>query len=263
MDRQKKKLRLDTRAENVFRAFILLLGCMVIFSAISLVLINHMAESANSINSGYTQDMNVLGLWEYTLIDPDTGYYVGTANTSNTMVHPLDAPFQFTDGDHDDEVKYLQVIRDNANFDPSSSDMWKKYKDFISVQRKVSKTVFFGSHWNGAAISFDYIANKFDTNTNMSVVGFQLSGMNDTLFLNFTSNSTSLLWTNHFTLFYGWAKIRQDRIDFWGTIGMILACQIPGLDPKIQFIVSAFWIFGEVFVGFTMASRIMPFAGGG
>ena len=258
-------LRQDIKAESVFRPFILLLGCMLIFSIVSLTLINRMSGSANDVNSGIRQDDNILGLWEYHLIDPEAGYVITNANTTTLMTHPLDSQIVFTDADHDNDKKYIQVIRNNVNYDPSSSDMWKMYKDFVSVQRKTDSALWtaIGSKWQGAAISFNHIVNNFDADSNMSTVGFQISGYNDTLFIKLATNNTALLWSNSFTLYYGWSNVRADKIDLWGSIWMILSCQIPGLNPQIQFAVSAFWMFGEVFIAFTMASRIIPTLGGG
>lgn len=261
-----KRLRFDIRAESVFRPFILLLGCMLIFSIISLTLINRMSDSSSSVNTGISQDSNVLGLWEYHLIDPVAGIAITTAKTTNHMIHPKDSTIIFTDNNHTPvDQKYVQVIRNNVNYDPSSTDMWKMYKDFISIQRKTTPSLItpLNYKWNGAAISFEYIQNAFDTKTNMSIVGFQLSGYNDTLFIKLASNNTALLWANSFTLYYGWSNVRADKIDLWSSIWMILSCQIPGLNPQIQFVVSAFWMFGEVFIAFTMASRIIPTLGGG
>jgi len=258
-----KNLRKDTRAENIAKPFILLIGTMLLFAFIAAILTQAMNNSAQSVNNGIVGDIEILGLYEYTLISPQTGYDITTGSTHDHMIYPKDTPLIFTDENHSNDKKYIQIIRNNLNYDPASSDMWKKYKDFISVQRETPE-LYVGttSKWRGAAISFDSIIANLDPITNWSIISFDFSKTNDTLFVKLASNNTALLWSNSFTLFYGWTTLREDRIDFWATIGMVLTGQVPGLNPKIQFIISSFWVLGYIFMGYTLVTRIVPGLGG-
>ena len=250
--------------ESVFRPFMLMLGVMALFGTISVTLIQAMTGSAQNINGGIDKDnylSEIIGSTSYTLIDPDTGYSITTAMTKDHMVHPKDATIVFTDADHSNDKKYVQIIRNNANFDANSTDIWKKYKDFITVQRETG--ALWSAKWNGAVVSFESIVSHFDWKTNTSVVGFEMSGWNDTLFIHLAVNNTALIWNNAFTLYYGWSTLRAGKVDLWGTIGMILTAQIPGLNDRVQFILTSFWLVSLIFVGYVMISRIIPFISGG
>jgi type II secretory pathway pseudopilin PulG len=252
--------------ERVFRPFVILLSVLAIFSIISVMVMSQMAASQRDVNAGQAQtnfQLEALGGYQYTFIDPIAGYVITTANTSNQMTHPKDSTIVFTDTNHTDYgEKYIQIIRNNKNYDPQSSDMWKRYKDFISVQRQTDE-FFKANRWNGASISFDAIAAAFDWKTNSSLVRFDLSGKNDTIVLIFPSNNSALLWANNFTIYYGWYKFRAQTVDYWATISMILTAQVPGLDYRIQFLITFIWMFSYVFIAFTLASRLIPTAGGG
>ena len=259
----KKRLQKDTRAENIIKPFILLLGTMLLFAFIASILTQAMNNSAQNVNNGILGTTDILGLYEYTLIDPQAGYAISSSVVKDHMIHPKDTTLIYTDTNHSDDKKYVQIIRNNVNYDPSSTDMWKKYKDFISVQRETGEFIpHTTSKWRGAAIPFDAIVSHFDSNTNISIIPFDFSSTNDTLFVKLATNNTALIWSNSFTLFYGWSKLRQDRIDFWGTIGMVLTAEVPGLNPKIQFLLSSFWILGYIFMGYTLVTRIVPGLGG-
>jgi len=257
-----RKFRRDTRAESVMRPFLILLGVMMLFAIISTTLIHHMAGSAESVNSGVSQSLLDLGLYEYELIEPDTGYAITTANTTNHMVHPHDSSLQFIDDEGD--IKYVQIIRDNVDYDPTSMDLWKRYNDFISIQRETSDLFGLVHSWREAAIPLDTVVAKFDEKTNMSIVGFTLTGYNnDTLFFILPNNNSAMISANSYSLYYGWSLIRPERVDFWGTINMILTGEIPGLDSRIQFVLSAFWMFSLIYIGFVMVRSITPFLSGG
>jgi hypothetical protein len=252
--------------ERVFRPFVILLSVMAIFSIISVMVMSQMAVSQHDVNAGQSQtnfQLEALGDYQYTFINPIAGYVITTANTSNEMTHPKDSTIVFTDPNHTEYgEKYIQIIRNNKNYDPGSSDMWTRYKDFISVQRQTDEFLK-ANRWNGASISFDAIAAAFDSKTNSSLVRFDLSGKNDTIVIMLSSNNSALLWANSFTMYYGWYKFRAETVDYWATIGMILTAQVPGLDSRIQFLVSFLWMFSYVFIGFTLASRVVPWLGGG
>jgi len=253
--------------ESVFRPFMLMLGVMALFGTVSVTLIQAMTGSVNSINNGIDRDSylsGIIGDTSYTIIDPVTGYNITTALTKDHMVHPKDATVIFTDTDHSNDKKYVQIIRNNVNYDPTSNDIWKKYNDFISIQRETDAVLSgtFSSKWNGAVVSYESIVNNFDWRTNTSVVGFDMSGWNDTLFIHLAWNNTALIWSDHYELFYGWSSLRTGSANLWGTIGMILTAQIPGLDDRIQFVLTSFWLVSLIFVGYVMISRIIPFIGG-
>jgi len=255
--------------ESIFRPFVLLLGVMALFATISATMIQQMTGSAQSVNNGLDKDSfmsDIAGYMTYNIIDPVWGYNITSAFTSDEMVHPLDATIVYTDNTagHDGDKKYIQIIRDNVNYDPNSGDIWKKYKDFISVQRETGAALMgsFSSKWNGAVVSFDSIISHYDWKTNTSMVGFDMSGWNDTLFISLAYNNTALIWANSFTLYYGWSTLRSGHVDFWGTIGMILTAQVPGLDDRVQFVLTGFWAISLIFMGFVMVSRIVPFIGG-
>jgi len=234
----------------------------MLFAIISGTLIKHMQGSAESVNTGVSQSMLDLGLYEYDLILPEEGYAITTANTSDHMVHPHNSPIQFTDEDGD--IKYVQIIRNNVNYDPTSMDLWKRYDNFISIQRETSDLLGLVHSWREAAIPLDTAVTKFDEKTNMSIIGFTLTGYNnDTLFFVLPNNNSALIWSNSYTLYYGWSLIRPERVDFWGTINMILTGEVPGLHPQIQFIVSVFWIFSYMYIGFVLVRSITPFLSGG
>ena len=260
-----RRLRDDHRAEAIFSAFVLLLSVMAIFSVVSITFLDQMESSAERVNRGMDEGspsmLDVSG-YAYTLITPLAGYEVTTDNVTDEMVYPYDAPFVFTDTDHANDQKHVQVIRDNVNYRADSTDMWNKYDDFISVQRKV-KTTSLTHDWNGAAISFETIVAHFDPNTNCSTILFDISEDNDTLFVLFDDNTTADLWTDNYTIYYGYSNMRPNKANLWNTVTMVATAQVPGLDWRIQFIVDAVWIFCLIFVGFTMMSRIIPTLGGG
>ena len=248
--------------EQIFKPFVIMISIMSIFSVISISVIAQMNASITQINEGpdaISPLAALLGTWDYTLIDPVAGYRASTVNTTTYMHHPLTAHYVFTDADHDDDKKYIQIVRNNRDYNPTSTDMWKMYQDFISVQRPVrTGSVIWSREWNGAAISFQKIMNNFDSKTNVSTVAFDLSGKNDTMFFVFPANNTLSLWTNNYTMYYGWSNLRHEANDAWATVSMVLTAQVPGLDDRIQFVVTAVWATSLLFLGFTMLRRLLP-----
>ncbi len=253
--------------EKVARPFVLLLSVMAVFSITIMSITAQMNTSASSVNDSSNPNpldlRNILGDWSYTLIDPEGGIHISTANVTSHMHDPRDSHIIFTDADHNDDKKYLQIIRNNENFDRNSSNMWERYKDFISVQRH--RDPYYGDDWGGASISYDQIVANYEWKTNTSKISFRLSGSqaNDTLFVVLSHNDTTEIWNNNYTLYYGWSVLRAGSIDFWGVIGMVLTAQVPGLEPHVQLLIDAIWIISLIFIGFTMATRISPLGGGG
>ena len=248
--------------EQLFKPFVLLLSTMAIFAIVTLMLVQQMQISAENVNAGSAQKdniLNVVGGYEYTLIDPKTGHTVTPANVTSAMVHPKDSKMVFTDANHSNDKKYVQVIRNNSIYDPSSSNIWAKYKDFIAIQRESGAEVFrWHNKWNGAVIPFSQIVSNFDKESNTSIVSFDISSGNDTIFVHFPSNTTTPLWNNNVTVYYGWSLLREQRIDYWQVVRMITTAEIPGLSPRIQFLVTFTWMFSYIFIGFTMIRRIAP-----
>jgi len=247
------------------RPFVLLLSTMAIFSILVIMLMQQMNVSIIGINQGQMTENpleELLGSLHYTYIDPVAGYSVSTADTTDRMVHPTDAPFVFTDANHSNDKKYIQIIRNN-HANPRDHNTWSEFKDFISVQRQTGDVIGWGTKWQGTAISLQDVVANFHWQTNTSIISFGFGGSNDTLFIHLAANDTSLIWSNNYTMYYGWYSLRQGSNDLWGTIRMVLLMQIPGIDPIIQFVISTFWIFSLLFIGFTMITRIIPFIGGG
>jgi hypothetical protein len=246
--------------EAVMTSFILIVTFVVLIAWVVGSLLNQMSSSAEMINQSDRIE-EVFGAYNYTLIDPDTGYSVTSGDVSDEMVYPTEAPFIFTDDGGD--AKYVQVIRDNVNYDPGSTDVWTRYSDFISVQRNKGTPGEVGSKWLGASIPFTSFAADYDNRTNVSSIGFMLGNMNDTLFIETGSGFLANLWANNFTLYYGWSFFRTENIDFWGAIGTVMFAKIPGVDPIVDFIIKAFMYSTIIFLVFTMVTRIIPFLGGG
>jgi hypothetical protein len=238
---------------------------MTVFSVIVVMLMQQMSSSIVGINQGQSEENSpeqLLGILQFTLIEPTSGYTVTTADTSQYMVHPKDAPFVFNDTIHHNDHKYVQIIRD-SHINPREANIWSQYKDFISVQRQTGDMIGWGTKWQGTAISLQDVVAHFNWHTNTSVISFGMGDTNDTLFVHLAANDTSLIWANNYTIYYGYYDLRTTNVDLWGTIRMVLLMQIPGLDPTIQFLISGIWTFSMIFIGFTLISRIIPLVGGG
>jgi len=249
--------------EKLFKPFILLLSIISIFAIVTLALVTNLEMSAESVNTGSNQENLLFAIqaYDYVLYDPEVGIEVTPANVRDYMEYPKDADFIFTDGD---DKKYVQIIRDNAAFEPTSDNMWEKYPNFISIQRQSGADIFrWHDKWNDAVIPFDAIIANFDRDTNTSIIQFDMSRNNDTVFVLFDDNTTGGLWTDNYTIYYGNSLLRDSKVDFWGTIRMITTAEVPGLNPRIQFFITFFWMFSYIFIGFTLASRIIPTLGGG
>ena len=253
--------------ETVFKPFVIIFTVILLMTTMMMML-QHMAIAATQIDQPM-QNENAVGDYDTILITPNTGYVVTTAKTVNEMEHPTKANFIFTDngsaGGLTGDNKYVQVVRNNKNYDPSSTDMWKKYNDFVSIQRKtgISPLTPLSSTWNGAAIPLSAFVSAFDPKTNTSKVGFELSGNNDTIFLHLASNDTGLIWVNSYTMYYGWSMLREGKVNFWGTIGLLMTAKMPGMNPVLSLFISGMFWAVICFMIFTMVSRIIPFIPGG
>lgn len=284
MQGSERKLRKDTRAESVFMPFVMIIGMVLVLGFV----INGLMQYAVSgqVSQGiYPSTTNPFGLYNYTTIaaydtgDPryvdfgdSEGYLISDADVLDEVPYPTDDdPFTFVDEDGD--VKYVHIIRNNADYDPESTDIWEMYQDFIAVRRHTSTQVI-GAKWYDAAIPFQTIEDNFDEGSNdaglemnVSITDFRLGKSQDSLFINTTipgeSAFISALWDNEFYLQYGWSLFRLEEVDFWGAISMILYEEIPGVHPVINFFLHAFILGTIVFVVFTMAVRMTPFLGGG
>lgn len=245
--------------ERLFKPFVLLFSVMAIFSIMTLSLTSQMNQSANAVNNGAptTPDLpTFFGGFSYNLINPVAGHVITNANATDHMIYPRHSTIKFFDPDKDDDEKDLQIIRDNRDYVKGSSDMWTRYKDFISIQRTATPPP--ASDWNGASVSYNEIVANFDPTRNASIVHFMLSGQNDSIIVQLISNDTDLIWQNDFTVYYGWDEFRIGKTSAWSTIAMILSAKVPGLDDNIQFVVSFIWVFSYVFIAFTMIRRIAP-----
>ena len=253
--------------ESVFKPFVIIFVVIILMTSIVMML-QHMATSASQLDQPM-DTTRAVGDYQDHLINPTSGLIVYNALVVNKMEHPYQANFIFTDngsgGGLTGDIKYVQVVRNNVNFDPTSTDMWKKYRDFISVQRKTTTFILtpLSVTWNGAVIPFSALVNNFDDKTNTSIVRYQLSGNNDTLYIKCANNNTGLIWMNQFTIYYGWSVLRQGKVDFWSTIGMVMTAKIPGMNPILSFFISGMFWAVTCFMIFTMVSRIIPFIPGG
>jgi hypothetical protein len=278
----RKRIGKDTRGEVMYPFVLLIALVMVLGFIISGV--SQYAQSGTITQGDYPGVTNPFGLYNYTLIDaipsdPDyvtfttddgtiEGYEVTTERVVDHVPYPTyDDPYIFVDPNDEAELKYVHIIRDNVDYTPGSSDMWEMYQDFVAIRRYSEDSFFWDNPWHDAAIPFTTIEQQFDNSTNVSISGFQLSGSQDSLFVNATSglgesNFISDLWANEFRLFYGWSLFRLDEVDFWGAIAMVLYAEVPGVHPMVNWIFHAFVIGTIVFVVFRMAVMMTPFLGG-
>jgi hypothetical protein len=241
---------------------------MGIFSITTATLLQNMSSSITNINQGESEEngpAELLGVVDYTLIEPMTGYAITNALVKNHMVHPKDAAIVFNDTTHYNDHKYIQIIRNNSGWNPRETNpgTWQKYKNFISVQRQSGDMIGWGTKWQGTAISYESIVSHFDWKTNTSVITFGIGGRNDTIFVHLATNDTSLIWANNYTIYYAFYTLRGGTVDMWGTIRTVVLMQIPGLDPTLQILISGLWTFSMIFIGFTLITRLIPFLGGG
>lgn len=282
MRNKQVRLKDDDHAEVMY-PFVLVIALVMVLGFV-LSGIAQFAESGEMSQSDYPSLTNPFGLYNYTLIDAEVsdpdwitfteggtsieGYEVDDARVLDYVPYPTDDdPYIFYDPEDSSEVKYIHIIRDNRDYDPESTDMWEMYEDFIAIRRYSENSFFWDNPWHNAAIPYVTIEDQFDNSTNVSITEFQLSGSQDSLFINATSglgeaNFIADLWANEYNLFYGWSLFRLEEVDFWGAISMVLYAEIPGIHPTINWIFHAFVIGTIVFVVFRMAVMMTPFLGG-
>ena len=275
--RLRRTLPGDTKAESVMYAFVLLLS-FVGLMVVAIAGVTQYVQAGASNEDLYGNLVFPFNMTEYMTIEADEeddryydaggglhGYNVSTDDILDYVPYPTDEdPFKFWKPDEPDEIKYVHIIRDNQDYDPGSTDMWRKYRDFIAVRRDTGNVI--GERWNGAAIPFAQIADNWGNDTNASATNFFLSRSQDTLFINSSAsdaaNFTDDLYDNDFHLFYGWARFRLQEIDFWNAISMLFYNDIPEVDPLVNNLIHIMMISTTVFVIFTMAIRMTPFLGG-
>lgn len=277
--RLRKRIRRDIQAESVMYPFVLVLAISVLIGLVVSGLSQY--GVAGEVSQGQYPGLTMpFGLANYTTIDCDTedaryvtytkdgstieGYHVSEDDILDYVPYPTDEdPFVFWENGEIDEKKYVHIIRDNRDYDPESTDMWEMYLDFIAVRRDTGS--YWDAKWNNAAIPFTSIEDNFFNNTNCSITEFQLSGSQDSIFINATytgeANFTAGLWGNDFNIFYGWSLFRLGETDFWGAIAMAMYADIPGVDPMSEFVVHAFSTGVIIFVVITIALRMTPFLG--
>ena len=247
--------------ESVFKPFVLLFTMIALMVSV-IVMVQHTQISATAVASD--KDLqNMMGEMDYTLIDPVTGILVNAGMATSTMVHPEDAPIEFTDNSPDGhaDVKHIQIIIGNQNYKFGSDNIWEKYPSFISIQRRTTGGI--DHKWYGAAIPIQGIIENFDYETNQSIMYFHISGKNDTMIFELADNNTARFWGSDYTMFYGWSTFRTEGVDFWETIQLIYTAKLPGMDGTLSFFIAGMFWAVTLFMLFTMISRIVPFISGG
>lgn len=275
MKAEKKALGKDERGEGVQYPFVLIVA-LVLILGFTLASVAQYAQSGEVSQGMFPDTSSPFNMYNYTYIDGVgtddrfvtfgtlEGYEVTADDVVDYVPYPTDEdPFIFVD--EDDDIKYIHIVRNNSEYDPESTDMWKQYKDFVAIRR--NSHPYWGSGWKNAAIPFTAIENAFMLEGNVSTVKFRLGDSTDTMFFNSTTgpgeyNFTSDLWGNHFYIYYGWSLFRLDEVDFWNAISMVLYEDIPYFDDTLNWLIHAFMIGTIVFVVFTMAVRMTPFLGG-
>lgn len=266
--RQSKRTNLknDENAESILQPFILILVFVVIVGFV-LTGVTRMATSSEISRGMDPELVNPYFDSNWTLIDPTSGRTVTSADTISEIGYPThDDPFTFTDSE-DDDIKYLHIIRDNVNYDPESTNIWEKYKDFIAIRRNTAEAGSVSGKWFNAAIpltEFDDIDN-WDNSTNKSTVQFNLGKSLDALFI-ITTNTTGAdisggIWSDSYVLYYGWSNWRVEDVGLSEAIAMAMYADIPGVHWLINYIVHTIVFATIIFVTFTMITRIIPFIG--
>lgn len=246
-------------------AFVLIVGFLL--SGLSAY-----AQSGARQQPNYPGVTHPFGLANYTTIEADSddpryitfdtgeeGYLVSSDDVLDHVPYPTDEdPFIFVDEDND--YKYVHIIRDNADYNPDSTDMWEKYPDFIAIRRHTG-AFDWDTQWNNAVVPFTTIEDNWWNVSDTSVSDFQLSGSQDSIFINATTgpglaNFTVDLWGNDFNLFYGWSLFRLSEADFWAAVSMVIYAEIPGFNPLVSWFVHAFAMATITYIVFAMSLRI-------
>ena len=267
-DRRKSAIKRNRQGESVMAPFVL----VVVFILILGFMINGLMRI---IVAGEAGDIDMsekevpFGLYDFIFIAPLDGLLVDDDTVIDYVPYPThEDPLIFTDEVADpDELKYVHIIRDNENYKPGSTDMWEMYQDFVAVRRDPHNLFKFADQWENAAIPFSAFADNYDNETMVSIVTFQLGNSQDSLFIDTTDTTPEGfligLWSNDFTVTYGWSQFRLEEVDFWSAIAIVLYDELPGVTPVVNWIFHAFVWSSVIFVVFTMATRMTPFLGGG
>lgn len=169
----------------------------------------------------------------------------------------------------------VKVVRDNIYYHPGAwlDKKQQKYRDMIIVQS------WRGWDYKYSAISYQTIASKFSSATNMSMVDFKMKSEKYTLIVNITVDWEPVpdqrnqdyfierLWGNDFHVSIGIPAFTDDpdlaKESMWAMIWQALTMDLPGVPAVIQpFITIPFWI-AIGFCAFTLVSRVIPFIAGG
>jgi len=274
----KKALNPDHRGEDtVMYPFVLIIALVAIMGFLLSGIMKY-GESGDMSQIDYPEMAIPFGFYNYTTIDAEPsdpryidwgdeeGYQVSDSDVLDYVPYPTDAdPFIFYDPD-DGDTKYVHIIRNNRDYDPESTDIYKMYLDFIVIRRDPVNFFKFDDEWHNAVVPFTTMASSFINETNVSVADFQLGDSQDSLFINATdpgfTNFTAALWDNDFYLYYGWSQFRLEEVDFWNAVAMVFYQDIPGVNPIINWLFHAFTIGTIAFVIFRMAIMMTPFLGG-
>lgn len=274
----KRWLKQNAQAEAVMYPFVFVIALVLILGFILSGLAQY-AESGEMAQGEYPGMSRPFGFSNYTTIEADSddpryiefgtgekGYLVSPEDCLDEIPYPTDGdPFIFWEADDPDEKKYVHIIRHNQRYSPTSTDMWEMYPDFIAIRRHTG-AFDWDPQWNNAVIPFSALEANWMNLTNVSVSEFQLSGSQDSIFINATTgpglaNFTTDLWNTEFNLFYGWSLFRLGEMDFWGAVSMVIYADIPGVDNTTEWLIHAFAIGTIIFVVFTMGTRLIPFLG--
>lgn len=269
--RNKRQLRKDIQAEDATMYPFILIIALVLILGFTVSGLSKYAVSGEMQQPNYPGYSNPFGLANYTTIEADSddprfvtyegeeGYLISDDDVLDRVPYPTDNdPFIFIDDDGD--YKYVHIIRNNIDYNPESTDMWEKYRDFVAIRRHTG-AFDWDTQWNNAVVPFTTIIDNWFNVSDVSVSDFQLSGSQDSIFVNSTTgpglaNLTTDLWNNDFNLFYGWSLFRLSEADFWGAVSMVYYGEIPGINDTVAWMFHAFTLGTTIFVVFAMSLRI-------
>lgn len=245
----------DLGGEQVFRPFVLILT-FVILGGLVLAGFSQMFFSSANSGGGIDDPENILGLWDYEMYTPITGYNITNSSILNYWPEGERGNLSFDSGD-----KWVYIVRNNKDYDPESKHLWEKYKDFIGVKRKADDLQ--GGKVYRYVVPLERFQAEFDADNNQSRIGFALSGSNYTIFIKCMDNNTNRIWWNNYTLFLGRSYFQSGHVNFLQAIKMIMTGDIPNFNPQLSILIAVIVDVTIIFVAYTMVSRIIPFISGG
>ncbi len=250
--------------------------CLIVAMMISMSL--PMIRSGAAINEQipnlgvYTGDYNHTWLPLSTTppVSPITSHNVTNATVFPHIMHPYDSLYIFYDEDATGQTrwKYVQIIRNNDEYDPSKAgsrewnDRWKSERDYIAVRVESGN---FGAHsglttkWRNALIPLVEFEKNFDKDTNSSTVDFRIGDSTDSIQIILPNNDTRNIWWNNFQIYYGWSNFRVDQKGMLATVGEILKFEMPDVHPVISKLLGLMIWMGITFIGISLITRIIPF----